>query len=392
MIERLMDHAARRFEIDQLEFRKKNFIPPDKFPYPNFGGETYDVGEFARVLDRAQFEADIAGAESRKAEALARGKLRGVGVCYYIEAILGQLDETTKIEFTDDGFANIYVGTQSNGQGHETVYAQILHTRTGIPFDRIKCIQGDSDLIARGGGTGGSRSVTTQGVSINTASDTMIERFRYFAAEQFGINAERVVFEDGYFRAKGTNESLTILDAASAARSVGRLELIKTERTSTLSGRSYPNGAHICEIEIDPETGSVEVVKYTVVDDLGALMNPMLAEGQVHGGVAQGIGQAITERVVFDDTGQLLSGSFMDYAMPRATDIPFVSFHSEPVPTRNNPIGMKGCGEAGTIGALAAVANAVQDALWKFDIHEVDMPFTPDRVWSLLDNARSGPN
>ena len=286
----------------------------------------------------------------------------------------------------------MYVGTQSNGQGHETAFAQVLHERTGIPFEKINFVQGDSDLIRKGGGTGGSRSVTTQSVSINLTSDRMIEKFMPFAAEQFEHAESDVEFDDGLFRAKGTNKSMSLMDVADAARAAGRIDLLTTEATSKLDGRSYPNGAHLCEVEIDPDTGDTKVVKYTVVDDLGILMNPMLAEGQVHGGVAQGIGQAVTERVVFDEDGQLLSGTFMDYAMPRAGDIPFIEFHSEPVPSKNNPIGMKGCGEAGTIGALAAVANAVQDAVWELGVQRVDMPFTPERTWRMLAAKETAPN
>ena len=390
MIERLMDRAAREFGISQSEMRRRNFIPPDRFPYRNFGPETFDVGEFDRVLTRAEIEADFDGFDRRRTESARSGKLRGLGLCYYIEAILGDPDETTKIEFADDGMVNVYVGTQSNGQGHETVFAQILHERTGIPFEQVRLIQGDSDLIAKGGGTGGSRSVTTQGVSINGTSDRMIEKFIPFVAEQLEERADDVSFDDGTFKVAGTNKFLGIMDAAKAARSNGRRDLLTTQFTTELSGKSYPNGAHVCEVEIDPETGHLTVEKYTVVDDLGFLMNPMLAAGQVHGGVAQGVGQVVMEHAEFDDSGQLLSGSFMDYAMPRASDIPFIEFHSEPTPSVNNPIGMKGCGEAGTIGAMAAAANAVQDALWARGVREINMPITSEKVWCELKEAASG--
>ena len=387
MIERLMDKAARRFGVDQLEIRRRNFIPPKRFPYRNFAGEEFDVGNFDKVLRRAELESDMDGFQERKAESAARGKLRGLGVCYYIEAILGDPSETTKMEFTEDGNLNVYVGTQSNGQGHETAFSQIAGERTGVPFEKVNVIQGDSDRIEEGGGTGGSRSVTAQGSSINLTSDKLIEKFTGFVAEELDAAVDQISFEDGTFHARGTNRFIGILDAASAARLKGRNDLLTTAATSELRGRSYPNGAHVCEVEIDPDTGATGVVRYTVVDDLGVLINPMLAEGQVHGGVAQGIGQAVTEHAVYDDTGQLLSGTFMDYAIPRADDVPFVSFHSEPTPSKNNPIGMKGCGEAGTIGTLAAVGNAVQDALWESGIHTVDMPFTPQRVWSLLEDS-----
>lgn len=390
MIERLMDRASREFGVSQSELRRRNFIPPDRFPYRNFGPETFDVGEFDKVLTRAEVEADFDGFDRRRTESARRGKLRGLGVCYYIEAILGDPDETTKIEFADDGMVNVHVGTQSNGQGHETVYAQILHERTGIPFEQVRLIQGDSDLIAKGGGTGGSRSVTTQGVSINGTSDRVIEKFVPFVAEQLEESAADVNFDDGTFKVAGTNKFLGIMDAVEAARSGGRQDLLVTQHTTELPGRSFPNGAHVCEVEIDPETGKLAIEKYTVVDDLGVLMNPMLAAGQVHGGVAQGVGQVVIEHAEFDDSGQLLSGSFMDYAMPRASDIPFIEFHSEPTPSVNNPIGMKGCGEAGTIGAMAAVANAAQDALWARGVREINMPITSEKVWRELDEVASG--
>ena len=387
MIERLMDKAARQFGVDQLEIRRRNFISPDQFPYRNFAGEEFDVGDFDKVLRRAELEADMQGFVRRRAESAANGKLRGLGICFYIEAILGDPSETTKLEIADNGTLNVYVGTQSNGQGHETAFSQIAGERTGVPFERVNVVQGDSDRIRKGGGTGGSRSVTTQGSSITLTSEKLVEGLREIAAEEIDAPPERTDFEDGTFRARGTNRFIGLMDAAEAARLKGRRDLLTTEATSELPGRSYPNGAHVCEVEVDPDTGETKVVRYTVVDDLGVLVNPLLAEGQVHGGVAQGIGQAVTEHVVFDETGQLLSGTFMDYALPRAEDVPFVSFHSEPTRSKNNPIGMKGCGEAGTIGALAAVGNAVQDALWESGVKKVDMPFTPKNVWSLLQNS-----
>ncbi len=386
-LERLMDASARQLGVSPVELRKRNFIPRESFPYVTASGETYDVGDFARVLDRAEVEADLAGFKARKAESARHGKYRGLGLCYYIESILGSQDETTKIEFTEDGGVNLYVGTQSNGQGHETVFAQILHQRAGIPFDKIVFLQGDSDRIATGGGTGGSRSVTMQGNSINAAADEMIRKYRPLAEEEMEVAAADLDFEDGEFRVAGTDKTVTLMALAETARQRGLQELLVTELENTVPGRSYPNGAHFAEVEVDPETGKTTCVKYTVVDDFGVLMNPMLAEGQVHGGVAQGIGQAITEQVVYDADGQLLSGSFMDYAMPRAYDVPWMDFHAELVPSTANEIGMKGCGEAGTVGALAAVTNAALDAVWDAGVHHVDMPITPVRMWGWLDAA-----
>jgi carbon-monoxide dehydrogenase large subunit len=383
-MERLMDHSARVLGQDPIAFRRRSFIRADQMPYTSASGEHYDVGDFSRVLDRAIVEADVAGFAARRAESGRAGKLRGLGLCYYIESILGDQNETTKIEFAADGLVNLYVGTQSNGQGHETVFAQILHQRAGIPFDRIRYIQGDSDLIAKGGGTGGSRSVTMQGNSINATADIMVARFRPLAEEELEVASADLVFEDGAYSVAGTDRSVTLMALADKARASGRHELLVTEFENVVPGRSYPNGAHFAEVEVDPATGVTACVKYTVVDDFGLLMNPMLAEGQVHGGVAQGIGQAITERVVYDGAGQLLTGSFMDYAMPRADDVPMMPFHAELVPSTANAIGMKGCGEAGTVAALAAVTNAALDAVWAAGVTRVDMPMTPLSMWERL--------
>jgi carbon-monoxide dehydrogenase large subunit len=389
VIERLMDWSARDLGVDPVDLRRRNFIPRTGFPYRSVSGETYDVGDFDRVLDRALREADVAGFEARKAESARAGRLRGLGLSYYIESILGSQNETTTIAFAEDGMVELLVGTQSNGQGHETALAQILSERTGVPFERIRFVQGDSDRIATGGGTGGSRSVTMQGNSINNAADHVIARFRPLAEEELEVHGADLVFEDGAFRVAGTDRAIGLVELAEVARRVGRTELLTTTREFTVPGRSYPNGAHFAEVEIEPDTGRTEVVRYTVVDDFGFLINPMLAEGQVHGGVAQGIGQAVLERVVFSDEGQLLSGSFMDYAMPRAADVPPMAFHAELVPSTANAIGMKGCGEAGTVGALAAVTNAALDALWDAGVRQVDMPLTPHRVWSWLRAARA---
>ncbi|MBO6602080.1 MAG: xanthine dehydrogenase family protein [Roseicyclus sp.] len=388
-LERAMDYAARELGVDPLELRRKSFIQPDQFPYKTAVGELYDVGEFDRLLTRAEREADLAGFAARKSVAERAGRLRGLGICYYIESILGDPSETAKIELTQTG-ARVYVGTQSNGQGHETVYAQFVHDQTGLPIEAIEIVQGDSDLIAHGGGTGGSRSVTTQGTALRVTGRALIAGLVPFVEGM--LDAKDVSFdaEEGVFRTPGSNTVVTLLEAAEAARADGQAALCVAEETGKLPGRSYPNGCHIAEVEIDRDTGVTEVVRYTVVDDFGNLMNPMLAEGQVHGGVAQGIGQAITEHVVYDETGQLLTATFMDYGMPRADNMPFVAFHAEPVPSTANELGMKGCGEAGTVGALAAVANAVQDALWPLGIRRVDMPFTPARVWAMLQEGERG--
>ncbi len=388
VMERVMDRAARELGVDPMELRRRNFILADQFPYDTPVGETYDVGDFHKVLARADSEADYSGFEARRTADAADGKLRGVGICYYIESILGDPSETTAVEFNEDGTVTIYVGTQSNGQGHETVFTQFLSDQTGIPADKIHFVQGDSDRIKTGGGTGGSRSVTVQNNATLATVSAMTEAFTAFLSDETGVAANEIKFDDETFRIPGSNLTPTMLDVAEMARDKGRDDLMRHEKTAQLDNRSFPNGCHIAEAVIDVTTGETRLDRYTVVDDFGNLINPMLAEGQVHGGVAQGVGQALTEHVVYDEDGQLLTASFMDYAMPRATDLPMLSFTSEPVPSTANIMGMKGCGEAGTVGAMAAMANAVQDALWTRGVRQADMPFTPLRVWEMLNDGR----
>ncbi|AGI68939.1 molybdenum hydroxylase family protein large subunit [Octadecabacter antarcticus 307] len=384
VLERSLDHAAREMGVDPWTLRQRNFIKPDQFPYMSATGQPYDVGDFERVLARVTREADRDGFAERRVASAAAGKLRGIGLCYYIESILGDSSETSRVDFNKDGTVSIFVGTQSNGQGHETVFAQFLADQTGIPADRIAVVQGDSDLIATGGGTGGSRSATVQNTATLAAVDMMINGFSAFLAQGEGVPATDVSFDDERFRVNGSNLTPTMLDVADMARDAGRDDLLSVSKRITLDQRSYPNGAHVSEVEIDPETGVVTVERYTVIDDFGNLINPMLVEGQVHGGVVQGIGQALFERVVYDEDGQLLTASFMDYGMARADDVPMMYFDTEGTPSRYNPMGMKGCGEAGTVGALAAITNAVQDAVWDLGVRDVQMPFTPHRVWQML--------
>lgn len=387
VLERVLDRAARELGLDPWELRRRNFIAPGAFPYRSATGETYDSGDFPRLLDRVAATSDASGFADRRAADASNGLLRGQGLCYYIESILGDPSENAAVEFNEDGTVNLLVGTQSNGQGHETVFARFLADQTGIPAGRIAVVQGDSDRIARGGGTGGSRSVTVQGNATLAAVETIVAAFGAYLAQKAGVDPADPSFDGETFRVPGSNLAPTLLEVAEMARADGRTDLLRHEARAKLPGRSYPNGAHVAEVVIDPDTGAVSVERYSVVDDFGNLVNPLLAEGQVHGGVAQGIGQALCEHVVHDGDGQLLSGSFMDYALPRASDIPMIRFTPVPVPSTANPMGMKGCGEAGTVGALAAVANAVQDALWHSGVRQADMPFTPSRVWEMLRNG-----
>lgn len=388
VLERVMDRAARELGVDPWELRRINFIKPDQFPYKTATDETYDVGDFAKVLARAAKQADADGFAARRDADAARGLLRGQGICYYIESILGDPSEGTQVNFLDDGKVEILVGTQSGGQGHETVYAKFLSDQTGIPMEAITVIQGDSDRIAKGGGTGGSRSVTVQNNATLATTAKIIDVFTEFLSDEMDVPTGEITFDDERFRADGSNLTPTMLEVAEMARQKGRDDLLSHHERATLPARSFPNGCHISEVVVDPETGIVTVDRYTVVDDFGNLINPLLAEGQVHGGVVQGIGQAIQERVVYDEDGQLLTATFMDYALPRATDVPYISFTSEPVPSTANAMGMKGCGEAGTVGALAAVSNAVQDALWDHGVRQADMPFTPHKIWEMLNGEK----
>ncbi|MEM7544082.1 MAG: xanthine dehydrogenase family protein molybdopterin-binding subunit [Pseudomonadota bacterium] len=385
-LERLMDHAAREMKIDPAELRRINFIK--EFPYVTAVGETYDVGDYDRVMTRALADADIENFPARREEAMARGKALGLGLAFYVESILGQQTETARIAFAEDGGIDLYVGTQSTGQGHETVFAQILHSRTGVPFEKIRMIQGDSDIVPKGGGTGGSRSVTMQGNAINYVADNMIDAFRPLAEDELEVSMADLVFEDGAFRITGTDRAVDLVTLANRARAEGKMELLDHEGENEVPARSFPNGCHLAEVEVDPDTGVMQVVRYTVTDDFGILMNPMLVQGQIHGGVVQGIGQAITEHVAYDEDGQPLATSFMDYAMPRASDAPMIDFSHEGTPSTANPIGMKGCGEAGTVGALAAVTNAGLDALATLGVSHVDMPMTPVRVWEWIEAAK----
>lgn len=392
-IERVIDAAARDLGVDSAELRRKNFIRPEQMPFTTTAGETYDVGEFARVMDACMAKADWMGAPARKQAAKAHGRLRGIGMCYYIESTMGDPTEHATVRFEEDGTVSVLVGTQSNGQGHETAYAQVLHHRLNVPFERIRIVQGDSSEIASGGGTGGSRSLTAQGAAINGAADVVIERGKAYAAQIFETATADIQFVDGAFRVAGTDRTIDIMELAEKARTMqapSGIEGVGLNATATtkLPAWTFPNGCHIAEVEIDPDTGIVDIVNYNIVDDFGVVLNPLLVEGQVHGGVVQGIGQALFEHTVYDESGQLVTGSFMDYCMPRADNMPSFNFSTIEVPSKNNAMGVKGCGEAGSVGSPAAVINAIVDALAEFGVRHVDMPATPEKVWRLIQENR----
>ena len=383
VIERLMDRAARELGLDGAELRRRNFIAPAAMPFVTASGETYDSGEFERLMDDALVRADRAGFEARRSAARGRGKWRGLGLCFYVESTVGEGDERAAIRFTGDGAVDLLVGTQSTGQGHETAYAQLLAGRLGITMARIRVVQGDTGRIPTGGGTHGSRSLTKQGWAIFEAARAVIERGRHHAAEKLEAALADIEFADGAFRIVGTDRAIALLDLAAdlGGGSDGGLD---GAADITVEKWTYPNGCHVAEVEIDSETGVTRLVRYSVVDDFGRVLNPTVVAGQLHGGVAQGIGQALFERTVHDGDGQLVTGSFMDYCLPRADDLPFFDAATVEVPCLNNPLGVKGCGEAGAIAAPAAVINAILDALAELGIDHIDMPATPERVWRLM--------
>ncbi len=386
VVERLVDVAARRMGIDPVSLRKRNYIPPEAMPYETATGLTYDSGEFARNLTDAVETADLAGFPTRKAAARARGKLRGIGISTYVEACAGGGAERAAVQVDNTGNVTVLIGTQTNGQGHETAYKQIVSEHLGVAPEQVTVVQGDSDRVATGGGTGGSRSVPVGGASLAEAVLKVQERARVAAADMLEAAAADIAFDDGRFQIVGTDRSVSLAEVA--ARSDAETAFDETGDFKP-SAATFPNGAHICEIEVDMETGVPAIIAYTVVDDFGKVMNPMLVAGQVHGGIAQGIGQALYEHTVFDpESGQLLSGSLMDYALPRADSVPFVNFHYNEIPCRTNPLGIKGAGEAGTIGACPAVINALVDALSEFGVEHMDMPARPETIWQAIDGGR----
>jgi carbon-monoxide dehydrogenase large subunit len=389
LIERLVDAAARDLRVTPDAIRRINFIPPSAMPYTAATKITFDSGEFERVMDLCMEKADWRGFPARRARSESRGMLRGIGMATYTERCGGGLPETASIEFKD-GRLELVMGNQEYGTGLVTSYIQLVSDRLGVDADRIDVVMGDTDRSPRGL-TGGSRALPVAGSALHQASLRIIDKGRQIAAHALEAASEDIEFAAGEFRIAGTDRSIDLFAVAAAARDPARLPSglepgLDTTETRVPEANTFPNGCHIVEVEIDPESGSVTVERYTVVDDFGAVINPLMLEGQVHGGVVQGLGQALLEHTVYDkESGQLLSGSFMDYAMPRALDLPFFSFSTHNVPCKANPLGVKGAGEAGAIGAPPAVINAIVDALERRSgLRHIDMPATPQRVWQAL--------
>ena len=390
VIERLVDKIGRETGLGVDEIRRRNFLQPGDLPYSSPLGETYDSGEFTAIMETGMDAADWANFESRRAEARTRGKLRGIGMSTYVE-VCGSIPEATRVEFSEDqDEVTIFIGTQSNGQGHETSYIQIMSDRLGVDAEQIKVVQGDTDRTPNGV-TGGSSSVTSGGVAVAKVSEKIIEKGRQIAAQVMETAADDIEYAEGTFTVAGTDRRMSVFELARAANVPDGMEPGLNESfVNEEAGATYPNGCHICEVEIDRDTGIVEIVSYRALDDFGDVVNPLLLAGQVHGGVAQGVGQALLERTVYDESGQLVSGSFMDYTMPRADNLPWVEFATRNVRSVTNPLGIKGSGEAGAIGAPPAVINAIVDALEPdHGLIDVDMPATPHYLWQIINGRRA---
>jgi carbon-monoxide dehydrogenase large subunit len=394
-IERTLDLAASELGIDRIDLRKRNMIRKSDLPFKAASDMTYDCGDFLGVLKQALDAADYAGFNKRRRESRKRGLLRGFGIGCYLEVTAAPGKELGAIHFEADGTVTIITGTLDFGMGHATTYAQILTDLLGVPFDRIRMIEGDSDRMAFGGGSGGSRSVMFVGAALTESAAIVIDRGKQIASHVLEASASDIEFTAGRFVISGTDRSIGLIELASRLRDGLKLpdgvpsslnidHIVKDPVPS-----AFPNGCHIAEVEVDPETGAVQVVRYSAVNDLGTIVNPLLVEGQIQGGVVQGLGQVLLENAVYDSDGQLVTGSFMDYAMPRAHDTPMINVLSHPVPTKSNPLGAKGCGEAGTSGGLPSVANAVVDALSEFGIKHLEMPMTPARIWQTIQDAKA---
>ena len=394
VIERLIDDAARELGMDAVELRRRNLIPPSSMPYKTATGVTYDCGDFPAQMETALKLADVAGFPARRDASRARGRLRGLGVANAIERAAGPQPEFAEIRFSPSGSVTVFMGTKNQGQGHETTFKQILHERLGLAPEDVRYIDGDTDRVAFGMGSMGSRSTVIGGTALWTAADKVIAKGRRIAAKMLEAAEADITFADGAFSVVGTDRTLALKDVARAAFQPAALPrgmepgLYETGTFSPPSD-TWPNGCHVCEVEIDPDTGAVELVGYVVADDVGTVINPLTLKGQMHGGVAQGVGQALMEEVAYDpESGQLLTASFMDYAIPRAPTLPDIVVESHPVPTKLNPLGAKGAGEAGTVGALPVVMNAVLDALAALGVSQLDMPASPARVWTAIRAAQ----
>ena len=393
-VERALDLAAMELGLDRIDLRKRNMIRKSDLPFQAASGMNYDSGDFLGVLKQALAMADYAGFNKRKRESKRAGKLRGIGVGCYLEVTAGGGKELGAIHFEADGTVTIVTGTLDFGQGHATAYAQVLSDRLGVPFDRIYTVEGDSDRMAYGNGSGGSRSLMFAGAALTESSKIVIARGKQIASHVLEASMSDIEFTAGRFVIAGTDRSIGLLELAQRLHSGLKLpkgvpNSLDTDHVGDVPVPSaFPNGCHIAEVEVDPQTGHAQVVRYSAVNDLGTIVNPLLVEGQIQGGVVQGLGQALMEQAVYDSDGQLVTGSFMDYAMPRAHDAPMIEVGSHPVPTKSNPLGAKGCGEAGTSGGLPAVANAVVNALSDYGIRHLEMPMTPARIWQAIEKAK----
>lgn len=392
IMEQLVDKAAREMGIDRVELRRRNLIPPDAFPWKAPNGQTYDSGEFEALMDEALKRGDWAGFESRRAESAAKSKLRGISVSNYLENT-GGAGELADIRFRDDGTVALVTGAKDMGTSHRTPFAQILSQHLGVPYEAIEVIQNDSDEMSPGaGGSGGSKTLVGAGNAIVDASNDIIQAGKQVAAHVLEAAEVDIEFSRGVFTVAGTDKSMNIMALADYLREAGDLpngvpSSLDHKAVHDSSPSSFPNGCHVCELEIEPDTGVVEILRYTVVDDFGVVINPLIVEGQVQGGIAQGIGQILVENTVYDDEGQLLTGSYMDYAMPRADDMCGFDFSTRNVPCVTNPLGVKGCGEAGNGASMPAVMNAVLDALAPRGVTHLDAPASPHRIWQALQLA-----
>ncbi len=383
IIERLIDVAARQCGFDRAELRRRNMVAADAMPMTNALGFSVDSGHFQETFDRALVRADIGGFAARRAVSEARGLLRGLGFACHIKGTGGSPHENVDIRFESDGTLSLITGTQTIGQGHETTFPQILADQLGVPNELIRLRQGDTDLIPAGGGHGSSRATYMGGTAMWRASEAIVAKGMRIAAEAMEAADADIRFADGHFVVVGTNMSMSLLDVAARARDAGAP--LDTYHAWTREHMTFPNGTHVVEVEIDRDTGCVSLVRHTAVDDYGVLVNPMIASGQAHGAIAQGVGQALLEHAVYDrETGQPIAGSFMDYALPRADDLPSFELNFNSTRCTTNPLGVKGCGEAGAVGAFPAVANAILDALTPFGVTVLDGPATPLRIWQAM--------